>query len=247
MPISWCCQPLWVEFAAPAVPGAHGRGGAWQAFAPQDPHVHPCSLLGVRAEHNNFLHPYQERGAGRAAPCPSPLPPPFSSQRTGYSRGYPKVGLGSLWLHLGSVEQRLELSGLYRTKVAKRTMVRSWRKKHSPERCSLAAARSAMLQSSLEHRKPPANHACEAKSCPEKPRKMKARSNLGLLAERVSPGVGKLQQSLSFALLFFGGVVCPAARRKRKRKELTSKVWPLWGSGSGALLVQPNCDLTLSK
>lgn len=141
----------------------------------------------------------------------------------------------------------MELSGLYRTKVAKRTMVRSWRKKHSPERCSLAAARSAMLQSSPEHRKPPANHACESKSCPEKPRKMKARSNLWLLAERVSPGVGKLQQSLSFALLFFGGVVCPAARRKRKRKELTSKVWPLWGSGSGALLVQPNCDLTLSK
>lgn len=93
----------------PGAPGRGGEGGAWQAFTSRDPHVHLCSLLGIKAERSNFLHACQEREAGRAAPRALLLPP---SQRTGYSRGYPKVGLGSLWLQLGSVEQRLELSGL---------------------------------------------------------------------------------------------------------------------------------------
>lgn len=116
-------------------------------------------------------------------------------------------------------------------------MVRSWRKKHSPERCSLAATRSAMLQSSPKRLRA----ACKVclQTTPARPspaRKMRARNNLGVLAELVPSGVEKLQQNLSFALLCFGEVVCPALRRKRKRKELTSKVRPLWGKWLGCFV-----------
>lgn len=66
---------------------------------------------------------------------------------TAYSRGYPDPGSGSLRLQLDCGEPRPgSLSGPYRTKAAKRMMVRSWRKKHSPARRSLeeAAAPSAI-------------------------------------------------------------------------------------------------------
>lgn len=66
---------------------------------------------------------------------------PLRPSGMAYSRGYPDPDSGSLRLQLDCGEQRPgPLSGPYRTKAAKRTMVRSWRKKHSPASRSLEAA-----------------------------------------------------------------------------------------------------------
>lgn len=93
---------------------------------------------------------------------------------TAYSRGYPDPGSGSLRLQLDCGEPRPgSLSGPYRTKAAKRMMVRSWRKKHSPARRSLegAAAPSAIPGGGATNPKSggrlPANPSCGAAgSCP---------------------------------------------------------------------------------